>query len=68
MPYVTSIEEVTREETREATRIETIAETKLEMASTMLEAGEPDVKILAYAKISREELAQLKERLGQEAR
>ena len=40
MPYVTSIEEVTREE----------------MASTMLEAGEPDKKILAYAKISREEL------------
>jgi len=56
MPYVTSIEEVTREET------------KLETASTMLEAGEPDEKILAYAKISREELTQLKERLGQEAR
>ncbi|MDD3918348.1 MAG: hypothetical protein PHX00_14425 [Synergistaceae bacterium] len=52
MPYVTSIKEVTREE----------------MASTMLEAGEPDKKILAYAKISREGLAQLKERLGQEAR
>jgi len=42
MPYVTSIEEVTREET------------KLETASTMLEAGEPDEKIFAYAKISRE--------------
>ena len=52
MPYVTSIEEVTREE----------------IASTMLEAGEPDVKILAYAKISREELTQLKERLRQDAR
>ena len=52
MPYITSIEEVIREE----------------IASTMLEAGEPDEKILAYAKISREELAQLKERLGQEAR
>ena len=48
MPYVTSIEEVTRNETR------------IEMASTMLEAGEPDVKILAYAKTSREELAELK--------
>ncbi len=56
MPYVTSIEEVTREET------------KLETASTMLEAGEPDEKIFDYAKISREELTQLKERLGQEAR
>ena len=52
MPYITSIEEVIREE----------------IAFTMLEAGEPDEKILAYAKISREELTQLKERLGQEAR
>jgi hypothetical protein len=33
----------------------------------MLKVGEPDVKILPYAKISRKELAELKERLRQDA-
>ena len=56
MPYVTSIEEVTREETMRA------------IAFKMLKAGESDDKILMYAEISPEELAQLKERLGQQAR
>ena len=60
MPYVTSIEEVTREETRGATRIE--------IATRMLELGDSDERILFCAQISPEELAQLKERLGQEAR
>ena len=68
MPYVTSIEEVTREETREATRIETIAETRLEIATRMLELGDSDERVLFCAQISPEELAELKERLRQEAR
>ena len=51
MPYVTSIEEVTREETR------------LAIASKMLKAGEPNEKVLMYAEISPEELAELKKRL-----
>ena len=59
MPYVTSIEEVTREETREATRIETMRT----IAFKMLKAGESDDKILMYAEISPEELGKLKERL-----
>lgn len=58
MPYVTSIEEITKEETME--------EARLEFAFTMLAAGEPDVKILAYAKISPEELAGLKQRVSQD--
>ena len=64
MPYVTSIEEVTREETR----IETIAETRLEIATRMLELGDSDERILFCARISPKELAELKERLGQDAR
>jgi len=60
MPYITSIEEVTREETREATRIE--------IATRMLEFGDSDEKILFCARISPEELAELKERLRQDAR
>jgi hypothetical protein len=60
MPYVTSIEEVTREETR--------LETRLEIAREMLQWGNSDENILACARISPEELAELKERLGQEAR
>ncbi len=55
MPYVTSIEEVTRKKT------------KFAMASRMLEAGEADEKILAYSEITPEELARLKERVLQEA-
>jgi len=62
MPYVTSIEEVTREETREATRIETMRA----IAFKMLKAGESDDKILMYAEISPEELAKLKKNLRQE--
>jgi hypothetical protein len=62
MPYVTSIEEVTREETREATRIETMRA----IAFKMLKAGESDDKILMYAEISPEELDKLKKSLRQE--
>lgn|GEM_PF-1857533 len=62
MPYVTSIEEVTREETR----IETIAETRLEIAARMLELGDSDERILFCAQISPEELAELKKNLRQE--
>ena len=62
MPYVTSIEEVTREETREATRIETMRA----IAFKMLKAGESDDKILMYAEISPEELGKLKKSLRRE--
>ena len=54
MPYVTSIEEVTREETMRA------------IAFKMLKAGESDDKILMYAEISPEELGKLKKSLRQE--
>ncbi len=63
MPYVTSIEEVTREKTRKKTMIEA----KLAMASRMLEWGEADDKILYCTEITPEELARLKERVLQEA-
>ena len=62
MPYVTSIEEVIREETREATRIETMRA----IAFKMLKAGESDDKILMYAEISPEELGKLKKSLRRE--
>jgi len=58
MPYVTSIEEVTREETR--------IETMRAIAFKMLKAGESDDKILMYAEISPEELGKLKKNLRQE--
>ena len=58
MPYVTSIEEVIREETRE--------ETMRAIAFKMLKAGESDDKILMYAEISPEELGKLKKSLRQE--
>jgi len=58
MPYVTSIEEVTREETR--------IETLRAIAFKMLKAGESDDKILMYAEISPEELGKLKKSLRQE--
>jgi len=54
MPYVTSIEEVTREETMRA------------IAFKMLKAGESDDKILMYAEISPEELGKLKKSLRRE--
>ena len=54
MPYVTSIEEVTREETMRA------------IAFKMLKAGESDDKILMYTEISPEELGKLKKSLRQE--
>ena len=60
MPYVTSIEEVTREETR--------IETRLEIATRMLEFGDSDEKIFFCARISPEELAEIKERIRHEAR